>query len=338
MRAVNMADVAARAGTSPSAVSRALNGRPGVRPDVREAVLRAASELGYSAHPAARNLALGRTGLVSLVIADRDVVVGTTFFSELVASVVTELDSAEYQTVLVLPHELDPRAVDSKLRLERFDGCVVIGHRSSDPILRHALSRDVPVVTLGRPSSNGLPFVDIDNVASAEETTAHLLSLGRSRIGVLAGPQDTTWGADRVQGYRTAIELAGLTFDPTSVEVCPLTSNGGQTGMLRLLERCPDLDLLLISSESHLPGALAALAASGRRVPDDIAVATFDDGSAAQLASPPITSVRQPLNELGHELGRLILETIQGRRHVSAVTMAATLVVRESTTLPPIVQ
>lgn len=335
MRSANMADVAARAGTSPSAVSRVLNGRPGVRPDVREAVFNAARELGYSAHPAARNLALGRTGLVSLVISDRDVVVGTTFFSELVASIVTELDDADYQTVLVLPPELDARTADSKLRLERFDGCVVIGHRSNDLILQHALSRNIPTVTLGRPSIPDLPYVDVDNVAAAEAVTDHLLRLGRSRIGILAGPQETTWGADRLAGFRNTIERAGLVFDPATVEVCPLTSGGGHAGMLSLLERKPDLDTLLISSESHLPGALAALQASGRRIPDDVAIASFDDGSAAQLASPPITSVRQPLADLGHELGRLILAAIAHDTDISSVTMAATLVARESTILAP---
>ena len=330
MEPVTMAEVARRAQTSPSAVSRALNGRPGVRPEIRARVLAAAADLGYSANHAARSLAMGRSGMVALIIPDRDAIVGTTFFSELVGSVTSRLDDADLQTVLLLPNTSHRKRPEQWLRLERFDGAVVIGHRKDDPILRHALKRGVPTVTLGRPAGDlVVTYVDIDNVSASRDAARHLIDQGARRLVCLAGPADTTWGKDRVQGFREAADSPGVRG---IIEDCDFSARGGRAGIESALKRMPDADGVLVSSEALMAGVIAGLHEAGRSFPDDLLLVTFDDNPSFEVSSPSISAVRQPLVDIGNELSRVLIDMLEhgGRSSVSSVTLAGTLQVRKS--------
>jgi DNA-binding LacI/PurR family transcriptional regulator len=329
--AVTLKDVAREAGTSPAAVSRAINGRSGVRPEVREAVARAVRDLGYVPHPAARSLAMQRTGLIALVIGDVEVIAGTEFFSSLVTSVVTELDDLGLQTVLLLPRG-DKRyeQVARVVRAERLDGAVIVGHRSADPLVKRMAQQGVPLVALGRPVDlPAISYVDLDNVGAGSVATDHLANDGRDRIGILTGPLTTSWAADRLVGY-TKSQRARGTDDPDLVEHCELSASDGYTATMRLLTRRPDLNALLVASEALLPGALSALEARNRGVPDEVALVAFDDGPTHLYNSPPVTAVKQPLPAIGAELARLMADMLKPDAPLQHRVFDATLHVRGS--------
>lgn len=332
---VSLADVARLAGTSHSAASRAINGRVGVRADIREAVLAAAKELGYTPNTAARNLVMQRTGLVALVFCDPDQLVGTTFFSDLLASVVTRLDDADYRTALILPRERRRGQLGDLIGPENYDGALVIGHRAQDPMLNSFLKRKLPTVVLGRPLAGpDVSFVDVDNVAAARTATRHLIDVGRRRLLHLAGPEDTSWGVDRVTGFRSEVDAAAHDGVTGRVQQCAFSAEGGYAATRAALQEWPDPDGVLVSSEALLPGATAALAEAGRTIPDDLALVAFDDGPRLAFANPPITAVRQPLVDMGHALARSLLDAMANSSIRQQIYLPASLEIRASSRLP----
>jgi DNA-binding LacI/PurR family transcriptional regulator len=191
--------------------------------------------------------------------------------------------------------------------------------------------RGIPVVVGGRPPAGGISYVDVDNRAGASSAVAHLASTDRSRIVTIAGPQDMPAGADRLAGFRETLEGAGRGADERRIEVADFSLEGGRTAMERLLERVPDLDAVFVASDLMAIGALEALGRAGRRVPDDVALVAYDDSPLAASSRPPLSSVRQPIEEMGREMTRLLLDRI---RHPEApprhVILDTSLVLRES--------
>jgi DNA-binding LacI/PurR family transcriptional regulator len=175
-------------------------------------------------------------------------------------------------------------------------------------------------VPLGRESS--MAYVSVDDRHGARQMMSHLKSLGRSRIATVTGPLDTPGGRQRLQGYRDEAD-------------CDLVAEGdysqesGERAMTFLLERAPDLDAVFAASDVMALGVLAALQRAGRRVPDDVAVGGFDDSSAATLARPSLTTIRQPWPQVSSETVRLLLSLVGGEPR-AAVILPTELVVRDS--------
>ena len=307
-----MGDVARRAGTSAAAVSRTMNKRPGVRPDVRASVLKAAEELGYRPHFAARNLALRRTGLVALILADQQVLVDSTLFSDLVPATVTTLED-DFSVVLSLPIDDAHRsALGDRIRPAQYDGAIVVGHRRDDPLVLQLAANELPTVTLGRPlGSVTASYVDVDNVEGGRLAGAHLASAGRQHSALLAGPFNTSWALDRADGFRAGLEEHQCGLPSDRIAMVDLTTGDSYEQTIQLLDAQPDLDGLLVASESFLPGTLAALASRHRRIPDDVAIVCFDDGPIQKHHDPPLTSVRQPVRDLGKALGEMLIDTVR---------------------------
>ena len=177
----------------------------------------------------------------------------------------------------------------------------------------------------------GVTYVDVDNQGGAATAVRHLVDIGRRRIATIAGPQDMSPGADRLAGYHAAVAEAGRAKDEALVEISDFSHDGGRAAMERLLKRTPELDAVFVASDLMALGALSALRAAGRSVPGDVAVVGFDDSQLALTTQPTLTSVGQPIEEMGRELTRLLLEEIRSpggspRR----VILDTRLIVRES--------
>jgi DNA-binding LacI/PurR family transcriptional regulator len=157
-----------------------------------------------------------------------------------------------------------------------------------------------------------------------------LLEQGRRSVATITGPLDMSAGQDRLAGYRQALTAAKLTFRRSAVAEGDFTVEGGAAAMARLLETEPDLDGVFVASDLMALGAIRTLAEHGRRVPDDIAVVGFDDVREAQLTTPPLSTVRQPLDELGRTMTRVLLARIGGM-DVAQRTVLPTEVVRRQT-------
>jgi DNA-binding LacI/PurR family transcriptional regulator len=209
------------------------------------------------------------------------------------------------------------------------DGVLLISSHARSPVADALARKGVPTVACGAPLGfeSRIGYVGADDLGGARMMTRHLREIGRSRIATVTGPMDTPGGQLRLRGYQDEL---GPGFDPALVAHGDYTREGGARAMTELLERRPDLDAVFVASDLMAAGALAALRAAGRRVPDDVAVGGFDDSGLAQTLDPPLTTMRQPFDRISTEIVRLLLEVIDGSE-TAAVTLPTTLVVREST-------
>lgn len=330
MKRPTLEEVAARAGVSRATVSRVVNGRQTVTPEIRESVLRAIQELGYVPNSAARSLVTQRTDSVALVVSEPPTRVFSDdpMFSTVIRSASLELEKADRQVVLMLASS--PR---SHARIERFiagghvDGVMLISMHGADPLPAALARMGVPVVSYGRPAVPvPLPYVDNDNMGGAELAVRHLLERGRRRIATIAGPQDMIAGQDRLTGYRNALRGSDRR---SIVAVGDFTRESGAVAMRHLLEDDPGLDAVFAANDMMAIGALQTLRQAGRRVPDDVAVVGFDDIEAARYTEPPLTTVRHPVAEQAAAMVRLLLNLFDGGP-ADPVILPTELVVRES--------
>lgn len=323
--------VAARAGVSRATVSRVVNGLA-VTAASEDAVRRAIDELGYVPNHAARTLVTQRTDLIALVLPETTdrVFSDDQFFPGLVNGVSQELERADRQLVLMLAGS--PK---SHTRIERstaarhVDGVLLASLHGADP-LPAALTRiGIPVVCNERPlGSTTLPYVGVDNAGGAAAAVAHLVASGRARIATIAGPQDMIGGIDRLTGYREVLRGSDRR---SIVAVGDFTQDSGEAAMRQLLDDDPALDAVFAASDLMAAGALKALRDAGRRVPDDVALVGFDDIALARYTSPPLTTVRQPIMEIGRQMARQLLRLVGGEDVEPTMTLPTELVVREST-------
>ena len=211
------------------------------------------------------------------------------------------------------------------------DGVILVSLHGDDPLPARLATAGIPIVLLGRPPrGTKASFVDADNRQGAQTAVEHLVAGGRRLIATIAGPRDMAPGVDRLAGYRDALSEAGLTTDPSLETTADFTQEGGAAAMERLLAARPDLDAVFAASDLMAAGALSVLAAAGRRVPRDVAVVGFDDSPVATSTAPQLTSIRQPIEEMGHEMARLLLAAVEASDPVPRRVILATELVRRA--------
>jgi DNA-binding LacI/PurR family transcriptional regulator len=332
-RPATLEEVARVAGVSRATVSRVVNGSPRVSSEARRAVEAAVVRLGYAPNRAARSLVTRRTDSIGLVVAESDErVFGEPFFASLVRGVSKELTGSEIQLVLLLAHSAAERARVESYVTSHLDGVVLVSTHAHDPLLVSLGDAGIPAVVAGRPPEGvALPYVDADNVGGACVAVDHLLGRGRTRIGTITGPLDMPPGLDRRTGYRQALAAVGRPHDPGRDATGDFSAASGERATSALLDHDPDLDAIFAASDLMAVGAVRTLIRAGRRVPDDVAVVGFDDSVVAETATPALTSVHQPVVDIGRRLVRVLLDAVTAERRVPAATVLPThLVVRDS--------
>ncbi|MGC2999033.1 LacI family DNA-binding transcriptional regulator [Streptomyces sp. G35A] len=333
--------VAARAGVSRATVSRVVNGSDGVRERLAERVRRAVEELGYVPNQAARSLVTKRHDAVAVIVAEPETrVFADPFFASQLRGISKELTAHDNQLVLLLTEDRDDHArVGRYLAGGHVDGALVFSLHLDDPLPELIQRAGLPAVFGGRPDGDGVRdgvvYVDSDNRGGARDAVRHLLGLGRSRVAHITGALDQTSAVDRLDGFRDVMVDA----DPRLVVEGDFTPAGGERAMRELLGRCPDLDAVFAANDLTAVGALRVLREHGRRVPDDVAVVGFDDIlPIAEQTEPPLTTVRQDIEEMGRLMARLLLRDLDGTAAApytvggtpSSVILPTTLVRRAS--------
>lgn len=329
-----IAEIAREVGVSAPTVSKVLNGRTDVAAATRSRVEAALERHGYRRRRAAPPPA--GTGLVDLVFHR----LGSPWSMEIIRGV--ESAAAEARTSVVLSElggeHRPPRTwLDTTLARPPV-GVLLVASRLTDPQQRQLTSRSIPFVVIdtdGEPPAN-VPTVGSDNWNGGLAAARHLLELGHRRIGGIAGPADMLCSRARMDGLRTALEGAGRSLDPALVRSGNFEVESGYAAGRELLDRPDRPTGIFAGSDMQAIGALRAAQELGLRVPDDVSVVGYDDLPLAQWTAPPLTTVRQPLREMGTTAARMVLDLAAGRSPTApGVNLATELVVRESTAPPP---
>lgn len=333
-RRVTLEGVAQAAGVSRATVSRVVNGSPKVSPEARREVEKTIARMGYVPNRAARSLVTRRSDSVGVVIREpASRLFGDPYFPQLLRGISSVLAPRGLQLILLMPQSREEdRGLEQYLTAGHVDGVLLASLHGDDPLPGRLAAAGTPVVVGGRPPKGvQVSFVDNDNHGGAVAAVSHLIESGRHTVATISGPLDMEAGVARLLGYREAMQSAGRSLDPSLEAEGDFTQEGGVRAMRALLQRHPELDAVFVASDLMAAGALQVLNATERRVPDDVAIVGFDDSPIALMAVPPLSTVRQSIEEMGREMVRLILESIDERdRAPRQVILATELILRGS--------
>lgn len=325
-------DIAARAGVSVTTVSRVLNGRPDVAEATRASVLRQVEQTGYESNRSARSLVTGSSGLIGVMVP----VVQAEYYGQLVAGVAEALYEHDLGVVLCPTQNEHAREVTLLVRLmhSTTDGAILIHPAETGEELRHARQHEYPLVVIDPPLSidRSIPVVGSAHWSGGRIATEHLLELGHRRIGVITGPARWNASKDRIAGYCSALQTAGIEPDPELAQEANFEVSGGQAAAERLLSLQPRPTAIFALNDNMAVGVLHAACQRGISVPEELSVVGVDDAGLAATVVPRLTTIRQPLQEMGRVAVSLLWRILEGRKIEAAPVLLSTqLIVREST-------
>ncbi|MFB9249268.1 LacI family DNA-binding transcriptional regulator [Sphaerisporangium melleum] len=308
-------------GVSVATVSRVFNNPKAVTPKTREHVLRLARELGYRPNEPARTLATKKSYMVGLIwdTDHRSPGWRHPFFQEILIGLKTALSEEGYHLLLLSTSDEDAAGGPSldgylhAVRRHSLDGVVFIDSGNESPAPHAIAEAGVPCVSLDRPVDGPrATYVTSDNAGGARDAVAHLHATGRRAIATISGPLRTRPGADRLAGYREALDALGLPCRPGHVQEGDFYLAGGHAAMRRLLEGGDRPDAVFAAGDQMAIGAMAAIGEAGLKVPEDIAVVGFDDIELAALVPPGLTTVAQDKAGFGTMAAATLIEMVDG--------------------------
>lgn len=326
---VTLEEIARAAGVSPSTVSRILNGSARVLPEKQKAVEEAIARFNYRPNVLARSLASGKTDTIGVLTQT----VSSPFYAEWLRGIEDGLSEPGFTPLFVSSRW---NVKDEMSRVEQFiarrvDGMILL-HAQLDEASLIDYSRHAPLLVLGRSVQNSaaLASLPIDNLQGARDATRHLIAQGHRKIAFIAGPPNHEDAIERLDGYRLALEEAGIGFDAELVEQGDYLETGGVVAMERLFARGPAFTAVFCSNDQTAYGARLTLFHRGLRVPTDISLVGFDDLPTSSYMTPPLTTVRQPTYEIGRLAAQGIVQMIR-KQPVALNPIPLTLVTRETT-------
>ena len=305
---------------SRTTVSFVLNGREaGIPNETRERVLRVAAELGYVPSAAARSLASGQTRTLGMVVCHARHLLTDAFLPQAVYGL-TQIAKHRGYRVLVEPLEdvSSPHAYRALVQAKQIDGLLVLNPRADDRQLPELIADGYPVVTIGQPPGGHGAHLDVDNVTAARRATQHLLGLGHRSIAHIGyGSPRFTTVAERLSGYRAALEEGGAQLDDELTAFANYSAESGMHAMRSLLARSraakPRFSALFCGNDTVALGAIRALSEAGLHVPDDVAVVGFDNIPIAAFTAPPLTTIHSPLLAMAEAAAHLLVNLVEGQ-------------------------
>jgi LacI family transcriptional regulator len=324
-------EVAESAGVSYATVSHVINNTRVVSQETRERVLAAMSALNYRPNALARSLRQGKTNTMGLVLPDS----ANPYFAEISRSIEDEAFKKGYSVFLCNTESDTQRELFyvDVLSKKQVDGIIFIAAGDQADSLDFLLREDMPVVMIDR----NLPNVEVDAVLTDNElggflATRHLIELGHKRIACIAGPSSITPSAERIIGYRRALEQAGLSYDETLILRGDYHAQSGMEITHSVLKLEPRPTAIFALNDLMALGALRAAAEAGYSVPKDLAVVGYDDLELAHFTNPPLTTIAQPKKQIGAQAIHLLVERIARKdRPPSRLVLPPELIVRRST-------
>ena len=330
--AVTIREVARRAGVSAMTVSRVINGGTGVRTETRQRVEEVVAELNYVPSRVARGLTSNKSGTLGLIVPD----VVEPFFAQIVAGAELVTRRAGYRMLLCNSENdlnQERRFIEDILSYKAEGALIVPVNDHSKDNLAMLTVHDVPFVLIDRAVQDvESDLVKADSVAGARMMVEHLISLGRRRIALIVTSAETSTSRERREGYKQALEAAGIPVDPELIYVSTVGRSGGYRAMQQILAQKPWPDAVFAQNNLTAMGGVEAMREKGLSVPEDIAVVNFDDVDFLSIWHPFLTVVDQPAELFGTLAAELLLERIGGHGEVQprAVRLPPRLIVRES--------
>lgn len=300
-------EVSRLANVSIATVSRVLNGNVPVSTAKRERVMAAVEQLGYQPNTFARGLVTNRSGGIGVVVNE----LSSPYYTGILQGIEEIVEARGMHLVVSSGHakELLEREATEFLKQRRSDALILHLEATSDAdLLEWARQDDVPIIVVGRHIEELADrCVHLDNLAGGYLATKYLIGRGHRRIAHISGWMAIKDARDRLEGYRRALQEAAIPFDDALVVEGDFVEEGGQRAMQRLLDRTRDFSAVFAANDQTAAGALHTLRAHGLRVPEDISLVGYDDVLLARYLYPALTTVRQPLVEMGRAAARLAL-------------------------------
>jgi len=309
---VTIRDIAKYAQVSVTTVSRVLNNRYDVKDATRAKVTKAIEDLGYSPNIVARGLVLQRSHVLGFIVPD----ITNQSFPELARGIVQRARGLGY-SVMFYDTDHDRRVEKEAIKLLRskqVDGIIVSFNESNTEELERLKQENFPIVQIYRKSSHSVvPTIALDNVSSAYAATKYLISLGHKRIGHISTGTDVQSGAERLEGYRKALEEAGILFVPELVQTGINTAESGRECMMNLLKLAKLPTSVFACHDIMAAGAYDAILSQGLRIPEDISVIGHDNIQISELLHPKLTTMDTFKYQLGEKGVDLLVEQIEGK-------------------------
>ena len=330
-RHATIADVADRAGVSIATVSRVLNRTTRVSEETARRVQKAIDDLGFVPQAAARHLASRKTSTIGLLLPE----VSSEFFFPILRGIEAATRQAGFDLLIAIQPEEQARQTyaHSPLGNHNTDGLLIFGDLADSPALAQFIRLNFPVVLLyhAAPPGSGITSIQVENKNGARRLVSHLIEVhGARRIAFLRGPDGNEDSAWRENGYRLALADHQLEFDPGLIESGNFEQQGGRLAIETLLKKGIRFDAVFAGDDGTAIGALAALNQAGLRVPEDVAVVGFDDILPSRYLNPPLTTVRAPTEQVGHEAVLQLVRRIHTGQADAEVLLPTELVIRQS--------
>ncbi len=309
--AATIRDVAKAAGVSVTTAHRGLNGKDELGDETRARILAAAERLNYVPSAAARTLVSGKSRTIGMLVTDN----ASPVYAGIVRGVEEIANEAGYGLLLCNSADDQERALSSLalLRTQQVDGMLITPVQTDRRDIDYLRDAGIPFVLMLRhfddPNDD---VVMVDNVAASAAATRHLLDLGHQSIAHIAGPEHVSSACARLAGFREAMAEAGAPIPPGSIVHSPYTVAGGYTRALQLLTAHPPITAILAGNDLLAVGVIKAARELGIRIPDDLALIGGDDIELAEVLDPPLTTFRQPADEIGRAGAQLLLDRLAG--------------------------
>ncbi len=327
-------DVAREAGVSYATVSRVGNNKEYVKSDTRERVLKAITSLGYVVNQQARSLAGGRSYAVGLLVRD----LGSSYMGEIVKGIDDALSAAQYNLMLYTTHrrKIKERIYVNNLIQGMTDGLLLVLPENLEAYLETLDQTHFPYVLIDHQGlDERTPVVITTNWQGGYDATRYLIELGHRRIGFITGMLDMLSSQDRLSGYQAALRDHGLPVDPQLVYEGTFYQPGGYSGAQSLLGLPEPPTAIFASNDVMAFGVMEAVRDAGLRIPSDISVIGFDNIAQASQVAPPLTTVAQPLEQLGREAVRMLLVRMNNpEQPIERSILPTTLIIRQSCDVP----
>lgn len=339
---ITLRDVAEKANVSISTVSRILNKKDSTIPisdETRQRVIQAAQDIGYKPNMAARHLAQRQSFALIGAIVPQTVpaVLAHPFYMLILHGIAQQCQEKNYAVAIYfVDTDLEDKVASVYAHIANIpaNGFVLTSVKSNDRLVPRFQADNIPFVQIGRtpePEQPSPHFVDVDNYGGAVTAVNHLLQRGHQKIATISGPQDMAAGLDRLRGYQESLQQAGIALNSNWIVAGNFESDSGYQAMTQILESGEPPTAVFAASDSMAAGAYQAIQERGLRIPEDIAVIGFDDNDSYTNNTPPLTTIRQPINQLGHSAAGLLLQILNDTPPLENIILKPELIIRQST-------